>query len=118
GRGIAGLEAVLVRPIDREGDGADGGLADEPPEVFLAVNHVHAADEQAPEEEAEDADGDHDAAVDLAEPDVSEAGKDKGEESGHGLEGFEVIVRRAGGHGTPDGGPDSRGARWDAWKAR
>lgn len=98
GGGIVELEMALMDVIDGEGDGSDRSLREEPPEVLLTINDIDPADEDAPEEEAENADHDRDASLFFPEIEMAGAWQEEGENARGHLEGFawwRVVVGHA-----------------------
>lgn len=94
---IFDLEPVLMDAIDDESHGADTGLADEPPEVFLAVHGVDAADEESAKEEAHHAAENARGSLGFAQGEVAKSGQDVGENR---REGFELFVVPGDWHGA------------------
>lgn len=81
--------------IDEEGDRPDSRLADEPPEIFLAVDGVDPAYEDASQEKPHHAKEDEERPAGLPSREMAEAGDRKSQRRGDGCELFIISV---GGH--------------------
>ncbi len=85
-----------MNTIDEEGDRPDSRLADKPPEVFLAVYDVDAADKDATEEEPHHAEEDEERPAGLPSREMAEPGDRECQRCGKWGERFIVSIGRHG----------------------